>query len=443
MLDKVKHLINLDEQRFVMVGGLMGAGKSTIVSNFEEVGYEVVCPDRIRHSLAQREAGNEGKFESELEDVLQKYSMLAFKIAEKKIKEHIAAGKSVIFDATNLNAKARKQVLGWGRDNNIAVIAVYVECPAELAVERNIRRSETIVGERDGEPIYGRYVPTYVIELKAKSQVLPTVREGFKEVYILHAHEDIVVLEDAKEKLCALQNADSIIDEMGKWKEKDLLKIILPTFDKAWGMDQENSHHKHLLHEHMINAATHLQKEDFPLFLAALIHDIGKPETKRFYGKMLVDTDMFKVGEKVEVTVHYNSKDVPNGYIGCKVLDYKGERRELLTNKHVEVDPDAHYYEHHVVGAVIARRELSYLGFEEELLNKVYDYVLYHMDMPFKTPYTDKAAQKLIDKVGEDNALAMLKLREADKLGSGAGEDYMNVHKHNVETFARLIGKGE
>jgi predicted kinase len=436
MINKIKHLLNTNEQRFVMIGGLQGAGKSTIVKEFEAVGYKVVCPDRLRVEFAQKVEGNENKLEGELVGILENFSRQAWAIAPTLIKKYLAEGHSVIFDATNSTIKRRKQVLQWARDNKKPLIAVYVECPLEIALERNLKRAETITGTNvKGEPVYGRYVPGHVIELKALSQVLPTKTEGFFETYILHV-EAKKNYAYGKMFLEKLQQSKDLEKNLTDLYQEGTLEQLLPTFTKCWNVDQENKNHKLPLHLHMIEAAKYLKNKSFTLFVAGLLHDVGKYTTKKKYAKFLVDTEMFKQGEKVEVK---SVGKAGEGFLSARKIDYKGERQELTSIAHVELDPNAHFYEHHTVGAIIARRELYQIGLEEDLLDEIYGYILYHMDLPFKEQ-SKKSILKLIDKVGIKNVQAMVKLREADKTASGTGEVYFDtIHNETVKIINEVI----
>jgi len=434
MLTKVQHLLNLDMQRFITMGGLQGSGKSTIVNEFEKVGYKVVCPDRIRVELAQKEHG-EDKLEGELVGVLQNFESKVWAITQARILQYLRNGHSVIFDATNTSIKARKQILAWGRQAHMPVTAIYIECPLEIVLERNEKRGSTITGyDKDGNPIYGRSVPDFVIKNKAKSQVLPTTLEGFTEVYILHVglREQKFHVGDTERKFAEMAKTKNLLKYLEDMHNSGELKDFLPDFDICWDIDQENKYHNLKLHEHMIKAAEYVQKEDSILFIATLIHDIGKFPTKKKYAKLKFDTNQFKTGEKIEI------QDVPDkkGFVIARKLDHTGEYQELLTTAHLELDTNAHYYEHEKIGAIMARRSMIELGFNDNLADLIYIYVLYHMDLPYQT-FSEKSMNKLIDKVGRDVVKVMVLLKKADKNASANND--INQYLENFQKIEEML----
>jgi predicted kinase len=432
MIAKIKHLLNLDTKRFVVIMGIQGSGKSTIVTEFEKVGYKVVCPDRIRIELAQKQYG-EDKLEGELVGVLQNFESQVWALAQARVNSYLKAGDSVIFDATNTTVKARKRLLSWGKQNHMPVIAIYVECPLEIALQRNETRGTTITGtDKDGNLVYGRSVPDFVIKNKWQTQILPTCQEGFTEVYILHVGLGETKNNDwAKEIFYNMMRSQDLLAHLSNLHEHGILKDLIPSFDACWGLDQENKYHNLPLHEHMIKAADYVKGENLALFVATLIHDIGKLPTKKKYGKTKFNSLQFKIGEKVEVLPLEQE-----GFIKAYKLDYQGEVSELMTIKHVELDPNAHYYGHELVGSIMARRLVKELGFDDEFADLIYQYVLYHMDLPYQT-FSEKSMEKLINKVGKPIVRMMVKLKKADKSASASND--INQYLENFQKIEDML----
>lgn len=92
MYKQIEHLLDISDQKYVILNGLQGAGKSTLVEEFEKAGYIIVCPDQIRVDLALKKEENKGKYESEIEN-LYSNEMLVWKIAEQKVKKKLGENK--------------------------------------------------------------------------------------------------------------------------------------------------------------------------------------------------------------------------------------------------------------------------------------------------------------------------------------------------------------
>ena len=58
----------------------------------------------------------------------------------------------------------------------------------------------------------------------------------------------------------------------------DVVATIIPEIDSCIGFDQNNKYHCHDVYEHMLNVCDMCDTTDFNVKLAALLHDIGKPE---------------------------------------------------------------------------------------------------------------------------------------------------------------------
>ena len=63
--------------------------------------------------------------------------------------------------------------------------------------------------------------------------------------------------------------------------ELGMTKVILPEFDKAMETPQNNPHHLYNVGEHMLHTLLYIRPER-SLRIAALLHDIAKPATKKY-----------------------------------------------------------------------------------------------------------------------------------------------------------------
>ena len=149
------------EQKFYMMCGPAGSGKSTIAQRVvDEQGDDaiLISTDQIRKDF----------FDSE---ETQAHNSEVFDIARTMVQTSLALGfQYVIFDATNLTPRYRKTVLNWLEGSNCVKIAVVVNPGFEVCCARNKARS--------------RHVPEDVIRRQCKRYVEPTEEEGFDAVLV-------------------------------------------------------------------------------------------------------------------------------------------------------------------------------------------------------------------------------------------------------------------
>jgi tRNA nucleotidyltransferase (CCA-adding enzyme) len=148
-----------------------------------------------------------------------------------------------------------------------------------------------------------------------------------------------------------------------------LLKEILPELEKGAGVEQPGGYHQYDVFEHslitMDNAPMNLE-----LRLAALFHDVCKPDTKSL------------------------------------------------------TQTGATFYGHEKKGAKITQKTLQRLRYSNELISKVVLLVEKHM---FTMGVTDKGLRRLINRVGTENIFDLLELRRADIIAQGRGGDTLEV----------------
>ncbi len=150
--------------------------------------------------------------------------------------------------------------------------------------------------------------------------------------------------------------------------ELGLLKYILPELEKGRGVDQ-NQAHSFDVWTHLLNSLAHAAKKGFPLTvrLAALFHDIGKPDTRR----------------------------------------WSDEKKDYT------------FYGHEVVGARITEKILKDLKFPRELAEKVVNLVRWHMFFSDTEQITHSAVRRMVMNVGKDNVWELMDVRACDRIGTG------------------------
>jgi tRNA nucleotidyltransferase (CCA-adding enzyme) len=148
-----------------------------------------------------------------------------------------------------------------------------------------------------------------------------------------------------------------------------LLEKVLPELAAAVGVDQPGGYHAYDVFEHSILTADSAPRE-LVIRLAALLHDVSKPDTK------------------------------------------------------VPTEQGATFYGHEKKGSRVARRILQRLRYSNQIIDQVCLLVDKHM---FTTGVTDKGVRRLIRKMGQDLIFTLLDLRRADVAAQGKGGNTRDV----------------
>ncbi|MCC7004516.1 HD domain-containing protein [Candidatus Nomurabacteria bacterium] len=151
-------------------------------------------------------------------------------------------------------------------------------------------------------------------------------------------------------------------------QKMSILSHISPIFDKMIGVSQ-NQAHSYDVWEHSLRTLQHSADKNMPLDvrLAALFHDIGKPETKR----------------------HSEKKNEPT------------------------------FYGHDVVGARITKKVLEDLKFPKKIIEKVVKLVRWHMFFSDTEQITLSAVRRMVANVGKENIWDLMDVRTCDRIGTG------------------------
>ncbi len=159
-----------------------------------------------------------------------------------------------------------------------------------------------------------------------------------------------------------------------------LLKEILPELEACVGVDQPGGYHKYDVFEHTMHCLDACAP-DLKLRLAALFHDINKPQAKRV------------------------------------------------------TETGATFYGHEVTGARTGVKVMSRLRYPKDLTKEVNTLVERHM---FTTEVSDKGMRRLIKRVGVDLIFKLLDLRRADVVGQGMGGITEDVDEFEANIRAEL-----
>ena len=170
-------------------------------------------------------------------------------------------------------------------------------------------------------------------------------------------------------------------------RQLQMLKYIIPELEEGYGISQ-NKHHIYDCYEHSLRSLDFAVKSNFNKYvrLAALLHDIGKPRTKRGKG------------------------------------------------------PNATFYNHEIVGAKMTIQLLNRLKFSKKDIEKIFKLVRYHL-FYYNVDEVGKASvRRLVRQVGVENINELLQVRMCDRIGSGCpkAEPYKLRHlRYLIEKVAQ------
>lgn len=256
--------------KFYMMVGIAGSGKSYIAN---EIGCKIVSSDAIRKELYGSE-----------ED--QSHNDRVFNEVHKRIKNSIKNGEDVIYDATNLSRKRRKNFLKE-LPADVEKIAVVAATELDVILEQNASRM--------------RHVPEEVIMRMFKTMTLPRLDEGWDSIRIISNPKNSKTL------------GEYLYD--------------------CHGVNHDNPHHSSNIFDHMIEAGAYAnahavdygfdKSKKHLARTAALFHDIGKP---------IVKSRMKMNGQMDDKSHYYNHAEIGAYMVACCVGQFSAKQHEFYAN---------------------------------------------------------------------------------------------------------------
>ncbi len=162
-----------------------------------------------------------------------------------------------------------------------------------------------------------------------------------------------------------------------------LLSYILPELIKTKGVEQAG-HHTTDVWTHSLAALQTCPSNDALVKLAALLHDIAKPQTQK--------------------------------------IDQSG---------HIS------FYNHEVIGARVAKKIGQRLRLSKKEQNRLFTLVRFHM-FHYQPQNSDASVRRFMRQVGLENIDDILDLREGDRLGSGAKKTSWRLEEFKQRMTAQL-----
>ncbi len=194
-----------------------------------------------------------------------------------------------------------------------------------------------------------------------------------KQAYLLGA----ISQERIRDEFSKLINSLGAADGIRELLELGLLKYIVPELIEGVGMEQ-NLHHIYSVFEHNVRALDYTVSKNysFEVRLASFLHDVGKARTKMGVGKY------------------------------------------------------ATFYNHEVVGAKMTAKILERLKFSRDTIEYVTHLVRQHLFYYNVGEVSAAGVRRFLMRVGPENIDDLLKVREADRIGSGVPKAFPYKLRH-------------
>ncbi len=177
---------------------------------------------------------------------------------------------------------------------------------------------------------------------------------------------EMIAKERIRDEFTKIIMAFGAADAIETLEELGLLKFIVPELREGIGCGQ-NKHHIYSVFDHNVRALRYASEKNysFVVRLSSLLHDVGKPRTKH--------------GEGLNST----------------------------------------FYNHEVVGAQMTAQILDRLRFSKDIVQDVTHLVRSHLFYYNVGEVTEAGVRRFLRRVGPEYVEDLIKVREADRIGSG------------------------
>jgi protein phosphatase len=159
--------LGIPKLSLVCLIGASGSGKSTFARRHFGP-YEVISSDFCRGLVSDDEND-------------QAASGAAFEVLNFIVGKRLDAGKLTVVDATNVQPEARRQLVELARAHDVLPVAIVLEIPERVCLERNASRAERNFGD--------------AVVRRQNDQLRRSLRhlgkEGFRKVHVLRGEQEV------------------------------------------------------------------------------------------------------------------------------------------------------------------------------------------------------------------------------------------------------------
>jgi len=204
------------------------------------------------------------------------------------------------------------------------------------------------------------------------------IEEKTREAIRFHAGLlEVITKERIRDEFSKLIMTSRAAEGVVVMEDAGLLQYVVPELREGIACGQ-NKHHIYTVFDHNVRALNYAVEQNYSLEirLGALLHDVGKPKTKR--------------GEGIDSTFHG----------------------------------------HEVVGAKMTAKIMDRLRFPKDIAERVIHLVRYHLFYYNVGEVSEAGVRRFISRVGIEMVDDLLKIREADRIGSGVPKAFPYKLRH-------------
>lgn len=230
-----------------------------------------------------------------------------------------------------------------------------------------------VCNENSFKDDYLRILRTLRFASKLNFDIVDDTKHLIKENY---KGLDGISKERINNELCQILEGDNVLNILLKYKE--VFSFIIPSLSKTIDFDQKNKYHFHDVYTHSAYVVSYC-KNDYITRLAALLHDVGKP-------------NCFTIDE--------------NGY--------------------------GHFYGHPLESYHLAKDVLKDLKFSNKEMEEILFLVRYHDDVAV----TKKQIKRMLAKTPDNKRecfLRLIDLQHADR------KDHINLEELDVDNMIKIL----
>ena len=199
--------------------------------------------------------------------------------------------------------------------------------------------------------------------------------------------------ERVRDELLKIVASDYPADGIRLLISTGLMEFIIPEILVAKGVDQTGHHTLDVL-DHMLASLEFCPSRDPVVRLATLLHDVGKPKSKRYH--CINCGDLIKESSLID------------GMLTCPKCQTSQSPHSSAT-----------FYGHEVIGARMVEKIADDLRLSAKEKTKLVTLVRWHM-FAYQPEMTDASIRRFIKRVGKENISDMIMLRIGDRKGGGS-----------------------